>query len=114
MAYLSNRFISEEGRLMSDIFEVSNLLKVKGLSPTVDIEKASDSVYHNFLFKVLGNYGFNHDFLIWISILLQNQESCVKNGGKMRRYFPLKRGTQQGDPLSAYLFILVLEIVFIY
>ena len=30
------------------------------------------------------------------------------------RYFPLKRGTWQGDPISGYLFILVLEIAFIF
>ena len=113
-AYLNGRFISEGGRLISDIFEVSDLLKLKGLLLTVDIEKAFDSVNHNFLLKVLENYGFSHDFLKWISILLQNQESCVINGGKTTRYFPLKRGTRQGDPISAYLFILVLEIVFIF
>ena len=31
MAYLNGRFISEGGRLISDIFEVSELLKLKGL-----------------------------------------------------------------------------------
>ena len=74
-AYLNGRFISEGGRLISDIFEVSDLLKLKGLLLTVDIEKAFDSVNHNFLLKVLENYGFNQDFLKWIGILLQNQES---------------------------------------
>ena len=39
-AYLSGRVISEGGRLISDIFEVSDLLKLKKLLLTVDIEKA--------------------------------------------------------------------------
>ena len=46
--------------------------------------------------------------------LVQNQELCFINGGKTTRYFPLKRGARKGDPISAYLFILVLEIVFIF
>ena len=63
MAYLNDRFISDGGRLISDIFEVSDLLKLKGLLLTVDIEKSFDSVNHNFLLKVLENYGFSQDFL---------------------------------------------------
>ena len=47
-AYLNGRFIDEGGRLICDIFEVSDLLKLKGLLLTVDIEKAFDSVNHNF------------------------------------------------------------------
>ena len=45
---------------------------------------------------------------------MSKQEPCVKNDGKKTPYFPLKRGKQQGDPISTYLFILVLEIVFIF
>ena len=33
--------------------------------------------------------------------------------GKTTRYFKLERSTRQGDPISAYLFILVLVIAFI-
>ena len=50
-------------------------------------------------------YGFIHGFLKWISILLQNQGSYIINSGKTTCYFPLKRGTQQGNPILVYLFI---------
>ena len=35
------------------------------------------------------------------------------NGGTTTKYFKLQEGTKQGHPISAYLFILVLEIAFI-
>ena len=65
------------------------------------------------LIAVLKRYGFGDNFINWIKTLLKNQESCVLNGGKTTRYFKLERGTRQGDPISALLFILVLEIAFI-
>ena len=45
-------------------------------------------------------------------MFLNNQESCVINRGKTSKYFKLERGTRQGDPNCAYLFIIVLEVVF--
>ena len=50
----------------------------------------------------------------WIQILLRNQEYCIINGGTSTKYFKLQKGTRQGDPIAAYLFILVLEIAFIF
>ena len=46
-------------------------------------------------------------------MLLEYQESCIINGGNTTKYFELEKGARQGNPISAYLFILCLEIVFI-
>ena len=62
--------------------------------------------------SVLKIYGFGENFIRIIKTLFKNQESCVINGGKTTKYFPLQREARQGDPVSAYLFILVLEVVF--
>ena len=46
-------------------------------------------------------------------ILLNDQESCVINGSKTTKYFILDRDASQGDPISAFLFNLSLEILFL-
>ena len=48
--------------------------------------------------------------MLWVKILLRAQESCVITGGTTTKYFSLGRGTCHGDPISAFLFILALEI----
>ena len=47
-AYVKGRFISEGGRLISDIHEISDNLKIKGYLVTQDTEKAFDLVNHLF------------------------------------------------------------------
>ena len=112
-AYVNHRFISEGGRLIDDLLELTDIYNKKGFLLTIDIEKAFDSVNHIFIIKVLESFGFGYSFIQWIKILIKEQESCIINGGKTSQYFKLERGTRQGDPISAYLFILVLEIVFL-
>ena len=56
VAYVSNRFISESGRLISDVLEITNSLDIEGILMTVDIEKAFDSINHSFLMCVKKNW----------------------------------------------------------
>ena len=92
--------------------EISDTLKLEGLLATIDVQKALDSVNHSFLISTLERYGFGNGFLKWVKILLKNQESRIINAGNTTKYFKLEKGTRQGDPISAYLLILVLEQFF--
>ena len=113
-AYVKNRFIGEIGRLISDIIEISSCFNITGFFVTIDIEKAFDSLDHSFLISVLKKFGFGQNFFTWIEILLKDQQSCVINGRITTQYFKLKKCARQGDPVSAYLFILALEILFLF
>ena len=62
VVYVNNRFISESGRLISDILKITNSLDIEGILVTVDIEKAFDSFNHPFLMCVLKKFGFDNDF----------------------------------------------------
>ena len=68
---------------------------------------------HAFLIAALKKYGFDDSFIDSIKILLNNQGSCVINGGHTTKYFKLERGARQEDPISAHLYILALEIFLI-
>ena len=56
-------------------------MKIKGYLVTIDIEKAFDSFDHTFLISALEKFGFGKTFIDWIKIFLDEQESCVINGG---------------------------------
>ena len=111
-AYVKDRFIGETGRLLADIIEITDTLNIDGILVTMDIEKAFDSLNHSFIITVLKKYGFGDSFINWIKAITSKQESCVINAGKTTPFFRLERGARQGDPISAYIFILVIEVLF--
>ena len=107
-AYVENRFI---GRLIVDITEITDVLNKEGFLVTMDIEKASDSLDHTFVISVLKMFGFGNSFVSWIETLISKQESCAINGGNTTQYFHPERGVCQDNPISAYIFILALEVL---
>ena len=100
-AYVEKRCISESGRLISDTIEICEKENIPAYLVTMDLEKAFDSLDHDFLICVLKKIGFGGNFITWIKILLNDQQSCVLNGGLTTQYFKLERGAPQGDPVSA-------------
>ena len=57
-AYVKNRFVSEGGRLISDIMDVSEHLNIEGFFRNNIIQKEFDSVNHSFLLAFIKVFWF--------------------------------------------------------
>ena len=65
----------------------------------------------DFLQAVLSKLGFNGVFIGWILACVSSVSfEVLVNGGKSDQFKP-SRGLRQGDPLSAYLFIIGQEVL---
>ena len=77
----------------------------------VDFEKAFDTVEHEALWEALIELGIHQSYINLLKILYRDQVATV-GAGVESRPFSLERGVKQGDPISSFLFIAVMEVVF--
>ena len=110
-AYIKERFIGNNVRLLSDIIDYCNLAKQNGILLSVDFEKAFDTVEWNFMYECLRKFNFGENFIKWIEVLYTDPIMVVKNNGYFTKKIRLTRGLRQGCLISALLFIIVVEIL---
>ncbi|GJZ25140.1 RNA-directed DNA polymerase, eukaryota, reverse transcriptase zinc-binding domain protein [Tanacetum coccineum] len=75
----------------------------------VDFKKAYDLVQCDYLDDVLKKFGFGDRWCGWIQSYPRSSKGLVIVNGSLTREFQFHRGLKQGDPLSLFLFILIME-----
>jgi len=110
-AYLKNRFIGQNVRVIHDVIYYCNHYNIPGAIICLDFQKAFDMVNWNFMLKTLQKFGFGPNFISLVKMMYTDIECCLTNFGWKTAFFKLQRGIRQGCPLSALLFNLVVEIL---
>jgi hypothetical protein len=80
-----------------------------GLLCKLDMEKAYDHVSWDFLLYLLRRCGFGQKWCSWIEFCISSASFSVLVNGSPAGFFNSSRGTRQGDPLSPFLFVIVME-----
>ena len=59
----------------------------------------------------MDSFGFGPVFTKWIKVIYTDITATVLNNGFSTEFFNIRRGIRQGCPVSAYLFILAVELL---
>lgn len=105
------RRIGDNINMVRDIIDLVNKNDEEACLLFLDQEKAFDRVNHDFLFSVLETFGFGNSFIHWVRLLYSNASTEININGFLTDNIPLKSGVRQGCPLSALLYVLVIEIL---
>ncbi|GJV30191.1 RNA-directed DNA polymerase, eukaryota, reverse transcriptase zinc-binding domain protein [Tanacetum coccineum] len=108
-AFISERQILDGPFILNEIMQWCRRRKKQSLIFKVDFEKAYDSVRWDFLDDILVKFGFGIKWRGWIQNCLNSSKGSILVNGSPTEEFQFYKGLKQGDPLSPFLFILVME-----
>ena len=111
-----NQYGFTEGKQAADLIEISRQMlddateKKKSLAIfAIDFSGAFDNISYKAIINALYRRGFGKKIITSIATLLTGNSSKIVVNGRYKGAINIEKSCRQGDPISPYLFILVLD-----
>ncbi|XP_050233417.1 uncharacterized protein LOC126681904 [Mercurialis annua] len=108
--FIKGRSILECSVIANELVHMATRRKNNLLDLKLDFHKAFDSISWAYLLSVMSSMNFPQKWLDWMMVCLSKATPSVLVNGSPVEPFGLKRGVRQGDPISPYLFLIVVEV----
>ncbi|KAF5773617.1 putative RNA-directed DNA polymerase [Helianthus annuus] len=108
-AFIGGRLILDGPLIVNEILNWAKKSKDKLFFLKIDFEKAYDNINWNFIIDLLSQMGFSDKWKNWIKGVVSSASASVLVNGAPTFEFKCFKGMRQGDPLSPFLFVIVME-----
>ena len=109
--FMAGRNIGQNLRRIYDTISYTKKNSIDAILISLDFEKAFDRLEYNSLYGALGAFGVPQEFIDLVKPLFTDFKLATVNGGFFSEWFTPTRGVFQGNCISPYAFITVIELL---